>query len=327
MSKLQGIIQNRIFQNLLIWFLIYLFLFTTQPDHKFVVPLVVIALLAPPVYINNLYIIPLFKSNKLLFVLLFLLNALIFTSLGIIVLIFYLNQEFSINMFSLLGMTFLALLFGGAFKLVRDSFDRKRFNQEVELKLLKGQLNPHFLFNTLNNLYGLSVIKSDKLPDLMLKLSDLLRYSLYETKEEFVLLSKEIQYLENYIALEEIRLEEKVKVSFTKEGINNITGKKIAPMLFIVFLENAFKHFKEHTNGVGEIDVKLVLQENDITFECSNSILLTDKLSLDQKQEMKSSGLGLNNVRQRLSLIYPGMHKYNAGLNGNKYHVKLNISF
>ena len=111
------------------------------------------------------------------------------------------NYEFRM-LSNVFGGILLTLIFGTAIKLAKDSFVRRQQEKEAELKLLKAQLNPHFLFNTLNNLYGLSVIKSDKLPDLMLKLSDLLRYSLYETSTVFVPLVKEITYLENLKNLE-----------------------------------------------------------------------------------------------------------------------------
>ena len=128
----------------------------------------------------------------------------------------------------------IAISFATTLRLVRDSFVRRQETRDAELQLLKAQLNPHFLFNTLNNLYGLSVLKSDKLPDLMLTLSNLLRYSLYETKDEVVPLSKELKYLDDYISLEKIRLENQTEILFTKDVAS--FDLRIAPMLFIVFV-------------------------------------------------------------------------------------------
>ena len=242
MSKIDTWIDNKIVQNLFIWFFLFIILLSTiQSDNKALTTLFVILLLAPAIYINNLILLPLFRKRTLVFFLLFIGNTLLFSMIAIFYITLFENQTFEWRMlFNFLGIMILALTFGSTIKIARDSFSRRQHEKEAELKLLKAQLNPHFLFNTLNNLYGLSVLKSDKLPGLMLKLSELLRYSLYETKETLVPLEKEIQYLENYISLEKIRLEDTTTIQFTQSG--NFVSQEIAPMLFIVFVENAFKH-------------------------------------------------------------------------------------
>ncbi|MFK7814450.1 MAG: sensor histidine kinase [Maribacter sp.] len=216
----------------------------------------------------------------------------------------------------------MALIFALAIKLARDSFIRRQQEKDAELKLLKGQLNPHFLFNTLNNLYGLSVTKSDKLPNLMLKLSDLLRYSLYETKETLVPLDKEIKYLENYISLEKIRLEDQMEIEFTKTGM--FTEKKIAPMLLIVFVENAFKHLGIGKDGnSSSVRVNLELTENHLLFQCSNSI---DPTSPEGNSlEKGKSGIGLQNANKRLALMYPDNYELIINREENKYQVELKL--
>ena len=159
---------------------------------------------------------------------LFVINTILFTVVSVFIIYTVTDWKLELKMFvNFLGIMILTLLFASSIKIARDSFVRRQQEKEAELKLLKGQLNPHFLFNTLNNLYGLSVTKSDRLPNLMLKLSDLLRYSLYETKGTFVPLEKEMKYLENYIALEKIRLEDKTTIQLSQS--KNITSKKIAP--------------------------------------------------------------------------------------------------
>ena len=218
MSNLDRWIDNRIAQNLFIWFFFYLILLTTiQSENRALTSLFAVALLAPAVYVNNIFVLPFLRKKRLVFFGLFAVNTLLFTAISVFLIVTTANQTFEWKMFvNFLGIMVLALSFASTIKFTRDSFMRRQQEKEAELKLLKAQLNPHFLFNTLNNLYGLSVVKSDKLPALMLKLSDLLRYSLYDTKETFVPLEKEIRYLENYMSLEKIRLEDKTDIQFTK---------------------------------------------------------------------------------------------------------------
>lgn len=214
---------------------------------------------------------------------------------------------------------FLALSFASTIKVTRDGIRRRQNEKEAELQLLKGQLNPHFLFNTLNNFYGLSVIKSDKLPDLMLKLSDLLRYSLYETKEKFVPLNKEIQYLENYIALEKIRLEEETTIGLKVN--NGIRNERIAPMLLIVFVENAFKHLEVNSKG-SLVDINLEIENNKMNFTCKNSFSENHSKNNLEKGE---SGIGLVNAKKRLDLIYPNNYSLDVNTNDGFYTVHLTL--
>ena len=216
------------------------------------------------------------------------------------------------------GLMLLTTIFSLSIKLARDSFEKKHKDREAELKLLKGQLNPHFLFNTLNNLYGLSVLKSDKLPNLMLKLSDLLRYSLYETQEKLVPLENEIKYLENYISLEKIRLEDKTAIKFTKSG--NFIDKKIAPMLLIVYVENAFKHL-DLTNQNSKVVIEITLKDKKLIFNCEN----TFDIHVNNNLEKGKSGIGLQNAEKRLGLIYPNMHQLKMERIKNNYNVNLTL--
>ncbi|QTD39084.1 histidine kinase [Polaribacter batillariae] len=324
MGKLDNWIDNKIVQNLFIWvFLFIIFTMVIQAENRLLASLLFIAFIAPPVYINNLKILPLFFNKKVkLAVVLFLLNVCFFSFL---VVAFLSNgfKRFELKMLlNAFGALLLILIFGIALKLAKESFTRRQQEKEAELKLLKAQLNPHFLFNTLNNLYGLSVIKSDKLPNLMLKLSDLLRYSLYETSTIFVPLEKEIKYLENYIALERIRLEDKADIIFEVSGA--IESLKIAPMLCIVFVENAFKHLGVLENGKSSVSVKIVVNSNEIYFSCTNTVEVFQIESSYQLEKGKS-GIGLQNAKKRLALLYPNKHQLRIEKTESLYCVTLKL--
>ncbi|MEP3209992.1 MAG: histidine kinase [Maribacter sp.] len=316
-------IDNKLVQNLFIWFLLFLILLTTiQSDNRLLSAIFAIHLLAPPIYVNNLLIIPLFGKKPFVFALLFVLNTLAFTAISVFLIQKSLGGTFEWGMFiNFLGIMILALAFASALKFARDSFARRQQDKEAELKLLKGQLNPHFLFNTLNNLYGLSVAKSERLPSLMLKLSDLLRYSLYETKEQFVPLEKEIGYLENYISLEKIRLDDQTEIEFSKKG--DFSKKSIAPMLFIVFVENAFKHMHVGHDKERKVCVHLNLIEDQLQFKCSNSIDLINKK--EDNLDSEKSGIGLKNAKKRLELMYPNSHELIVNHHQTEYRVELNL--
>ncbi|MFK7813360.1 MAG: sensor histidine kinase [Maribacter sp.] len=323
MSKLDKFVDHKIAQNLFIWFFLFLIFMTAiQNDNRVFASLFAIALLAPPVYVNNLFILPFFKKSIGVFVSLFLLNTLIFTVVSVSILNYVSDVAFAWSRyFNFLGIMVLALTFAATIKIARDSFTRRQKEKEAELKLLKAQLNPHFLFNTLNNLYGLSVIKSDKLPELMLKLSDLLRYSLYETKEVIVPFEKELTYLENYISLEKIRLEDKTDISLIKKG--NFSSTQIAPMLLIVFVENAFKHLGAIRGEHSHVEVNIKGNSNVLEFNCSNTINTNTKL--EANLEIGESGIGLKNAKKRLALIYPKKHKLSITQNNLEYIVNLKL--
>lgn len=325
MSKIDRWIDNRAIQNVFIWVCLFVILLgTIQAENKLVAAIFAMALLAPSIYINNFFILPYFKRKPIIFAALFVLNVLIWTAIAVYFISDTLAQGFEWKMFvNFSGVMFLSVFFGAAIKIARDSFERRQQEKEAELKLLKAQLNPHFLFNTLNNLYGLSVIKSDKLPDLMLKLSDLLRYSLYDTKELFVPLEKEIQYLENYISLERIRLEDQTNIQFNCKG--KMEACSIAPMLLIVFVENAFKHLGTNKSNISKVLVDLHVDDEKLIFKCVNSI---DEVSLKEKDlEKGKSGIGLQNAKKRLGLIYPEKHQLKIEQTKENYSIELTLLF
>jgi len=189
---------------------------------------------------------------------------------------------------------------------------------ESELKLLQSQLSPHFLFNTLNNLYGLSLKQHEKIPSLLLRLSDLLRYSVYEANEQLASLSNEINYLNNYIEFEKIRLGERLKLETDIERPVS-SELQIAPMLLIVFVENAFKHSKNTTDNKILISVSLKTWNDQLLFSVKNSY------TRQEARFDKNSGFGLHSVRKRLELLYPGAYQLEIDQDNHIYSVSLQV--
>ena len=181
---------------------------------------------------------------------------------------------------------------------ITQQFEAKRKEQQLmaEVNNLKSQIAPHFLFNTLNNLYGLAVDKSDKLPDLMLRLSDLLRHSLYETQKPLVALNDEINVLKSYIQLESLRLEDDLKLKFDN-SVPEGSSSQIAPLILIVFVENAFKHAKLVQSAAVDIYIETIVENDWFNFTIRNNY--------NKERETSANGIGLTNVKRRLEVLYP----------------------
>lgn len=186
---------------------------------------------------------------------------------------------------------------------------------EAELVWLKNQLNPHFLFNTLNNISSLVQIDADTAQESISKLSDLLRYALYESNKPRVPLHDELTFMENYISLMELRTNEKVNIDIQLERPQQ--DVQIVPLLFISVLENAFKHGVSHHQS-SFIKARLKVTDGHILFTCDNS-------NFPKQQEQTGRGVGLANMRRRLDLFYPGRHAYTHTLENNIYHVAIKI--
>ena len=189
----------------------------------------------------------------------------------------------------------------------------------TEIKFLKSQINPHFLFNTLNNLFSMAQGKgNDELADGISKLSGMMRYMLYDSNAERVPLSKEISYLEECITLNKLRYaDEEVIVTFDQGG--PIADSRIAPMLFIPFVENAFKYGV----AIGQksaIQIAIAVSGEKLNFSCVNADLCSIR-----KMEMEISGIGLENVRRRLELVYPAKHRLKINKEDGKFMVNLEI--
>ena len=188
---------------------------------------------------------------------------------------------------------------------------------EAESKILKWQINPHFLFNTLNNIYALSQMKSDRTPDAVHRLSEMLRYVIYDCNEEFVSLEHEINYIKSYISLQLLKDDEISNVNY--KFPNDDTNLKIAPMLLISYIENSFKHSKIEDLKNGWIDIKLETKNAELIFEVKNSIPQIEPA------KDKQGGIGLENVNRRLTLIYPNKHKLLINKTDKEYTVLLTI--
>lgn len=181
---------------------------------------------------------------------------------------------------------------------IAQQFEAERKQQQLmaEVNNLKSQIAPHFLFNTLNNLYGLAVEKSDKLPDLMLRMSELLRHSLYETQKPLVPINEEIDVLKSYIKLESLRLEDDLKLNFVNT-VPRDAPYQVAPLILIVFMENTFKHAKYVPSQPIYIDVKMTLEKDWFNLTIHNNY--------NKDRQESTNGIGLKNVKRRLEVLYP----------------------
>ena len=201
------------------------------------------------------------------------------------------------------------------FKQIRLIIRLKNEKAKTELLHLKSQVNPHFFFNMLNNLYGLVDNDSKKAQELILKLSDMMRYSIYEGDKDTVLLSEEITYLENYIELHKMRYHKVIDVQFNIETNDN--DYEIMPLLFIILLENAFKHGVENLRENAFVHINLMAKNNEVYFEIENNF--------DASEDNQETGIGLKNLKRRLELVYPKNHTLNISKTGNIYKAELNI--
>lgn len=189
---------------------------------------------------------------------------------------------------------------------------------EAEIKLLKGQLHPHFLFNSLNNIYSLALVKSDLTANSILKLTELLDYLVYRANMDKVPLSKEVQLLNNYIGLEQLRYGDHLRIE-TDIFIQN-DNLQVAPLLLLPFAENCFKHGGPGNDGLFRVNIQLHADEQKMVFQIKNS----KKNGLENKKH--NGGLGLQNIRQRLSLLYPGRHQLEIHNQPEAHSARLEIN-
>jgi len=198
-------------------------------------------------------------------------------------------------------------------EVVREKIENEKITSE--LQFLKAQLNPHFLFNSLNAIYSLSVKKSDT-SEAIITLSELMRYMLYEANKELVPLSKELDYIKNYIALQRLRLSNSENVTINIYG--NERNLMIQPLLFISFIENAFKYGTDF-KGKTYVKINISIKEDVIHFYVSNIIGA-------YKKELENSGVGLVNIKNRLDLLYPDSHELLIENNGQTYSIYLTLN-
>lgn len=346
MAKLKHILnsllssRNRIAAHVLLWIVYYLYRVMIYIDiypNTPIVQLVEVLSILPVVYLNLYFFLPNYlKQGKILGY-----GLLLSSSVFITVIVF--TEMIRLMMLAGIYTPAYDTLYSGwkiaskatrfttvvlatsGIKILKDAYLTQQINQKIEkdkleneLKFLKSQINPHFFFNTLNNLYALVKQKSDLAPELILKLSGLMRYILYETDQKFSLLSKEVEALEDYIELEKLRFGDELNVNFKIEG--SIQHQVIAPVLLIPIVENSFKHGAK--SGVAEkwIKIALTIKSDLLEFVVENS--------LQNIEEVQSGGIGLENIQRRLELIYMDHYQFKTEKKEKRFTtlVKIDLS-
>ena len=337
-------------QHLIFWVIAYLFFisFFGRANRDYQTTIIFTSLLFPLAigtsYFLNYFLIPryLYKADYWRF-LLFLFYTFVFTlwcEIMISLFIFIIISDFQLYkldpasfdiVFLLVGLYFIILGFI-SIQQIKRAFEMKKANtqlekdqieiqlklRESELKLLRSQVHPHFLFNTLNNLYGLTLEKSDMAPELVLKLSDLMDYMLYKCNKPKVSLDSELVHLKNYIEIERIRYGEKLIVNFKTEG--NTDNLEIAPMLLLAFFENAFKHGVSKLIQKPFVRIHIVVQDNNFHLHITNS-----KNPNSNTNENYTQGIGLKNVKKRLELLYPDKHQLQIISGSDAFDIDLQL--
>ncbi|MCC9167489.1 sensor histidine kinase [Pontibacter harenae] len=284
-------------------------------------------------YFNWYVLIPKYLArNRILMYL-----AIMLTTLAVVALVrspldFYIFRELNPTMETLYSSeklvqymlgSLVTIFISSALKITGNYIRNERLNKELEnqklmaeLGYLKSQVNPHFLFNTLNNIYSLAYKQSPETPDAIMKLSLLMRYMLYESNDNLVCLQKEVDHLHNFIDLQKLRLREQTSIKFDISG--NLEGKQIAPMMLMTLVENAFKHGLVSKNEIGII-FNLNVQESFLSFSTVNNI------STHKKREY--GGIGLENLKRRLNLLYPNRHKLSLEEKEGAFYATLTIYY
>lgn len=299
-------------------------------------PMVFLRVLLPPVlfYANYALLTPKFLLKKRIFAYIgissvFLIGFEILTlnipTLIPIDLVAISKNSFLYNMrYVVIGFAMTAFfLFGGLVRLMKHIYISDKVSRQydiqktrTELEYLKAQLNPHFLFNSLNCIYSLVRDNSKEASDAVIILSELMRYTLYESDQDRVLLSKDIENIKNYVSLQKLRLSNSEKVHLKIEG--EYKEQRIAPFILMTFIENAFK-FGTDFDGRTEVSIVIQLIGNHLFFKVSN-------LKGNRNIDKKNSGIGLNNVKGRLNLLYPNGHRLDIDKRDGEYTVKLHLT-
>lgn len=283
-------------------------------------------------YFNNDYLIPrlLLARNYLLYILsLGLAIISVCFPLSIVIHIVVKNEELQTLIWS--DSFFLFLIINVIFtvittmvlKLVKQWYSDQKTTKELqqeqlqtELKFLKSQINPHFLFNSLNNLYALTLSKSDSAPEVVLRLSNILRYILYESNEGYVSVRKEMEHVKDYVAVEKLRLGEGVTIDIDID--DTIQEDPVEPMLFLTLVENAFKHSEDI------LPEKRFIRIHAKSLETGFRFLIENTFS-PSKRDSETGGIGLVNIKKRLNLIYPNQHDIKSSTTDGVYRVDLII--
>ena len=321
---------NQIFRHLCYWFSVCAFIYLNMAAWESTSEIIkIIAILILPiiipVYLHSYIYKRFFERRRYLPYFLLLFAILIGAHLSGETLIRLIEKETDTHAAGAATALF-AIIFTTSLKYYRKGVKQQYRLQEVESKqlqtelaLLKSQVNPHFFFNTLNNLYALSLDKSERVPKVILKISDLMRYMMESSKNKGVVLTQEINFLQNYLELERLRLNTDSEIIFDVAG--NMDGKIIAPMLLIPFIENSFKHGVSASIKNSYVHIQLKLEGDDLFFSVENN--RRDSYNVNEQSTSKS---GLKNVTRRLELLYPDKHTLDIIKNDKYYKVNLKIT-
>jgi two-component system LytT family sensor kinase len=218
----------------------------------------------------------------------------------------------------LISVNLISLIFSLIYKVRSQELTEKQLSEEklsTEVSLLKAQINPHFIFNSLNNIYSLAYSKSDQTPEAVLKLSHMLRYVYYDCSRDEVTLEAELEYIKNYIAFQQMKSPHEQAIILDFDGLDE--GFRIAPMLFIPFVENSFKYSKIEDQKDARVEIKLTTSGKELSFKIVNTH--------PENGQSPGSGVGIENVRSRLELTYPEKHELKVRDENNLFEVEMKI--
>ena len=334
----------RIIQHLAFWvlsFFVFLYLFKTgaKPEKvDYLYTMLFQLTLLPAIYLNIELLLPKLGNRKrILFYLLSLITIIIFFA--------WINYNFFDNWsakvfpdyFFISYFTFReVILFFTVYIIItmllklskswflvswlqKELMENEKQKAEVELKALKAQINPHFFFNTLNSIYSMALDKDERLPGTVLQLSDLMRYFLYGSRDNFIPLEKDLTVVKEYIALQKLRSNAQLVIETKISG--EIIDQQIAPLLLITFLENAFKHGAKGSTENTFIKLDIKVEKNKLSFVVENNKGIVDEINTGEY-----NGLGLENVKRQLELLYPGKHLLNIKDQPDRFIVALQLS-
>ncbi|HEY0678728.1 MAG TPA: histidine kinase [Chitinophagaceae bacterium] len=331
---------KRLVSHILFWAVIFICTFflwngTSQPQAAFKLTAWQVSAKMIIVYINFYLLMPLFLYKKKYFT--YALGLLMVFAIGVALyrlqwVLMYTKRNF--EFWHTIGWSMDALniispviMFTGGIKLLKNWYIDKEKKAALEkqkltteLNYLKGQIHPHFFFNTLNNLYALTLQKSDDAPTTVLKLSQMMHYMLYDAATDYVPLSREIKNIQNYIELERIRYGDRLDLSFNVTGL--VEGRNIAPLILLPFVENAFKHGTSNEHRECWITIDLKVKDDLLMFKVENSVSDTNNAANLMGYKC---GIGLKNVTRRLELLYPSQHQLNIVKEKDAHWVDLKL--
>jgi len=305
----------------------------SSPEKAFVVTFIKVADLALMVYITNYVLIPelLYKKKYVWLVIAFVSTILFFSAIKMNILgrllhnpdLYDWSHKLNARLYDNIIPHFILVIASAAVKLMLDygelqqrMADTAKEKAEAELNFLKSQINPHFVFNSLNSVYFLIDKSNTTARETLHKFSDMLRYQLYEMNGDKIPIEKEIKYLQDYMDLQQLRKDDKYAVSFNCAA--GVKGFSIEPLLLVPFVENAFKHISHYNDKTNFVKVDLFYTNGDFTFFAENS-------KESQSTTEAPGGIGLTNVKRRLELLYPGKHELKIEETNEIFSVKLNL--